>query len=108
MAQAKVKLIRSLNEIPRDEYIAPGHTACPACGALLAARLILKATGPDVVVVNPTGCLEVTTTIYPLTSWRVPYIHVAFENAGAVASGVEAAIRTSTSWSGPETGLPET
>ncbi|MFP3237353.1 MAG: thiamine pyrophosphate-dependent enzyme [Vulcanisaeta sp.] len=93
MAQAKVKLIRSLNEIPREEYVAPGHTACPACGALLAARLILKATGPDVVVVNPTGCLEVTTTIYPLTSWRVPYIHVAFENAGAVASGVEAAIK---------------
>ncbi len=45
------------------------------------------------IIVNPTGCLEVTTTIYPYTSWGVPYIHVAFENAGAVASGIEAAIK---------------
>ncbi|MFA0767335.1 MAG: hypothetical protein OXFUSZZB_000663 [Candidatus Fervidibacter sp.] len=40
-----------------------------------------------------TGCLEVTTTIFPYTTWNVPYIHVAFENAAAVASGVEAALR---------------
>ncbi|ADN50089.1 thiamine pyrophosphate-dependent enzyme [Vulcanisaeta distributa] len=89
----KVRLAKSLFDIPREEYLAPGHTACPACGATLAARLILKASGPDVIIVNPTGCLEVTTTIYPYTAWGVPYIHVAFENAGAVASGIEAAIK---------------
>ena len=89
----KVKLAKSFFDIPREEYLAPGHTACPACGATLAARLILKASGPDVIIVNPTGCLEVTTTIYPYTSWGVPYIHVAFENAGAVAAGIEAAIK---------------
>ncbi len=61
----KVRLAKSLFDIPREEYLAPGHTACPACGATLAARLILKASGgPDVIIVNPTGCLEVTTTIY--------------------------------------------
>src|SRR5581483_9232244 len=45
------------------------------------------------VVVNATGCLEVATTRYPTTAWNVPWIHVAFENAAAVASGVESAQR---------------
>ncbi|RLG81460.1 MAG: pyruvate ferredoxin oxidoreductase, partial [Thermoprotei archaeon] len=48
--------------------------------------------GPTIVV-SPTGCLEVATTIFPFTSWTLPWIHVAFENAAAVASGVEAAIK---------------
>jgi len=43
--------------------------------------------GPTIVC-NNTGCLEVATTIYPYTAWNVPWIHVAFENAAAVASGV--------------------
>ena len=46
-----------------------------------------------VVVVNATGCLEVATTRYPTTAWNVPWLHVAFENAAAVASGVESAQR---------------
>ena len=45
------------------------------------------------VVVNATGCLEVATTRYPTTAWNVPWLHVAFENAAAVASGVESAQR---------------
>ena len=44
-----------------------------------------------VVVVNATGCLEVATTRFPTTAWNVPWLHVAFENAAAVASGVESA-----------------
>jgi pyruvate ferredoxin oxidoreductase beta subunit len=44
-----------------------------------------------VVVVGATGCLEVSTTVYPYSAWRVPFMHVAFENAGAAISGVEAA-----------------
>jgi Pyruvate:ferredoxin oxidoreductase and related 2-oxoacid:ferredoxin oxidoreductases, beta subunit len=49
--------------------------------------------GPNAVIVNATGCVEVTTTPYPETAWMHPYIHVAFENSAAVASGVEAAIK---------------
>jgi pyruvate ferredoxin oxidoreductase beta subunit len=45
------------------------------------------------VVCSATGCLEVTTTIYPYTSWKVPFIHSAFENAAATISGVEAAYK---------------
>ena len=44
-------------------------------------------------VVSATGCLEVATTRYPTTAWNVPWLHVAFENAAAAASGVESAYR---------------
>jgi pyruvate ferredoxin oxidoreductase beta subunit len=37
--------------------------------------------------------MEVISTPYPETSWRVPWIHVAFENAAAVASGVARALK---------------
>jgi pyruvate ferredoxin oxidoreductase beta subunit len=46
-----------------------------------------------VVFANATGCTEVTTTIYPYTSWNVPYIHSAFGNVASTISGVEAAFK---------------
>ncbi len=49
--------------------------------------------GPAVVSVS-TGCLEVSTTIYPYTAWKDSMIHSAFENAGATISGVETAYRS--------------
>ncbi|MBI2941670.1 MAG: pyruvate ferredoxin oxidoreductase [Chloroflexi bacterium] len=61
--------------------------------ALDAARLAARAAGGDVVVVNATGCLEVISSSYPYSSWNVPWLHSLFENAPAVASGVEAALR---------------
>jgi len=79
--------------LPEEELLAPGHRACQGCGEILAIRLILKTLGRRVIVVQPTGCMEVVTTPYPQTSWRVPWIHAAFENAAAVASGVEAALK---------------
>jgi pyruvate ferredoxin oxidoreductase beta subunit len=70
----------------------PGHTACAGCGQALAARLVIDAAGSNTIVVNNTGCLEVFSTRYPETAWNVPWIHSLFENAAAVASGVEAAL----------------
>jgi pyruvate ferredoxin oxidoreductase beta subunit len=49
--------------------------------------------GRDTIVVNATGCVEVTTSFYPYTSWGTPYIHSLFENAPAVVSGIERAIK---------------
>lgn len=69
-----------------------GHTACSGCGQSLASKIIFNEIGPNVVVTNSTGCLEVFSTGYPCTSWRVPFIHSLFENSAAVASGVEAAL----------------
>jgi len=82
-----------LKELTTEELLAPGHRLCGGCGASIAARLALKMTRGPTVVVQSTGCLEVATTIYPYTAWRVPYAHIAFENAAAVASGIEAAFK---------------
>ena len=54
---------------------------------------MLKAIGPDVVMAMATGCMEIISSPYPLTSWNIPWIHVAFENAAAVASGVESGLK---------------
>jgi len=68
-----------------------GHALCQGCGIPLVVRTVLSSIKGPVVVVNATGCLEVATTRYPTTAWNVPWIHVAFENSAAVASGIESA-----------------
>lgn len=74
--------------------LAPGHGTCSGCGSVLAIRMFLEVTGNDIVICAATGCMEVTTSQTPLTSWRVPWIHVTFENAVSVASGVKAALES--------------
>jgi len=83
----------SLKNLPEGEPMSPGHRACQGCGEVLALRQAVKAIGNNVVVVSATGCMEIISSPYPQTAWRVPWIHVAFENAGAVVSGVEAAYK---------------
>jgi pyruvate ferredoxin oxidoreductase beta subunit len=78
----------------RPERLAPGHRLCAGCGASIIVRQMLAAIDDPVVIANATGCLEVATTIYPYTAWRVPWIHNAFENAASTISGVEAAYRS--------------
>ncbi|MDP8215476.1 MAG: thiamine pyrophosphate-dependent enzyme [Candidatus Euphemobacter frigidus] len=77
----------------KPELLSPGHRACTGCGSVIAIRQALMAVEGPVVVSFATGCMEVGTTIYPYTSWRIPYIHNAFENAAATISGVETAYR---------------
>ena len=76
-----------------DHLFASGHTACPGCGQALAVRLVLRASGRNVIVINSTGCLEIFSSKFGESSWEVPYIHSLFENIAAVASGVEAALK---------------
>lgn len=75
----------------KEEKFAPGHRLCGGCGEAIAVRHVLMASELPVVVTVPTGCLEVSTSIYPYTNWKCSFIHNAFENAAATASGVEAA-----------------
>ncbi len=77
----------------QESLFAPGHRACAGCGMPTAIKLVLDAAGPNTIVTSPTGCLEVTSTPFPESSWRVPWIHSLFENAAAVASGVEIALK---------------
>ncbi len=71
----------------------PGHRACAGCGQASAVRLVMEVAGPQVIAANATGCLEVFSTPHPESAWGVPWIHSLFENAPAVAAGIEAALK---------------
>jgi pyruvate ferredoxin oxidoreductase beta subunit len=73
--------------------LAPGHRACAGCSMPTTIKLVLDAAGQNTIVVSPTGCLEVTTTPFPESAWCLPWIHSLFENAAAVASGVEVMLK---------------
>jgi len=83
--------IKELAEKP--ELFTSGHRACAGCGPAVALRLIMKALRGPTIVTNATGCMEVVSTIYPYTSWKIPWVHTAFETAAANASGIEAALK---------------
>jgi len=74
-----------------NKHLASGNSACAGCAFPAIVRTVLGEVQGSVVIVNATGCLEVTSTIYPFTAWKSSYIHSAFENASATASGIEAA-----------------
>jgi pyruvate ferredoxin oxidoreductase beta subunit len=86
-----------LKTLVRNEAGVPplrgGHSLCQGCGIPMVVRTVLDSIPGPKVVVSATGCLEVATTRYPTTAWNVPWLHVAFENAAAAASGVESAYR---------------
>jgi pyruvate ferredoxin oxidoreductase beta subunit len=77
----------------KPERLTGGHRMCAGCGAPVAVRTILRALEPGhhAVCGAATGCLEVSTFLYPYTAWKDSFIHNAFENVGATVSGVEAA-----------------
>lgn len=77
----------------REERLMPGHRMCAGCGGTVAARAVLRALRPEdhAVIANATGCMEVSTFMYPYTAWTDSYMHNAFENAGASCGGIEAA-----------------
>ena len=77
----------SLNLLSND------HSACVGCGQIIASRAVLNTLGPDTIVINATGCLEVTTSQYPNSAWKTPWLHSLFANPAAVASGVLAALK---------------
>ena len=85
------------SDAQRTNSINSGHRACQGCGEALGARYALdaamRATNGQLIAVNATGCLEVFSTPFPETSWRIPWIHSLFGNAPAVATGVAAAMR---------------
>ena len=77
----------------RKEILSGGHRACAGCAGPIVFRQVLLAAGENTVAGCATGCMEVATTIYPYTAWRIPFIHNAFENSAATMSGVETAYR---------------
>ena len=84
---------QSCKVVSPKELFVSGHRGCAGCGEMNAVRQVLLAAGENSIVANATGCLEVASTAYPQTSWNIPWVHAAFENAAAVASGVDAALK---------------
>ncbi|MFQ5975225.1 MAG: pyruvate synthase subunit PorB [Candidatus Hydrothermarchaeales archaeon] len=84
------KNVKTVSDV---ELFAPGHRACAGCAGTIAIRLALKALGKNTIASEATGCMEVVSSPYPQTAWRIPWIHAAFENSASVASGVEAALK---------------
>jgi len=84
-----------LKEISRrEERLAPGHRLCAGCAESIIIRQILNAIEEPVIIATATGCTEVASSVYPYSSWRVPWIHNAFENAATTAAGAEAMYRS--------------
>lgn len=90
MEMSKYNFKQTMN---KEERLAPGHRMCAGCGGTIAVRAVLKGLhdGDKAVIGNATGCLEVSSFMYPYTAWEDSYIHNAFENAGSTLSGVETA-----------------
>jgi len=85
--------VKGLKELPTEEPLSPGHRLCPGCGASIVVRQVLLAAPKDTIVAEATGCLEVSTALYPYSAWNRPWIHSAFENAAAVASGIDSGFK---------------
>lgn len=84
----------NLKKLSDEEFgFAAGHRLCSGCSISPIMKQMLLASAYPVVISNATGCCEVAATIYPYTSWRVPWIHTAFENAAATISGIETVYR---------------
>jgi len=83
-----------LKELVRKrDLFAPGHRACTGCSVPIIVRHVLMASDYPVVCSISTGCLEVFSTIFPYTAWRVPLFHSLFENSAATISGIETGYR---------------
>ncbi|MEW5909270.1 MAG: thiamine pyrophosphate-dependent enzyme [Thermodesulfobacteriota bacterium] len=80
------------DRIPSEDYVYPGHLACPGCGAAIAMKFALKALGRKTMVVLPASCWGVIAGAYPQSGLKVPIMHTAFASAGAAASGLRAAL----------------
>ncbi|MCK4235358.1 pyruvate ferredoxin oxidoreductase [candidate division WOR-3 bacterium] len=85
----------SLKQLSAEkDLFASGHRACAGCAASIILRQVALVAGKNTVFVGATGCMEVVSTIFPYTSWKVPFLHNAFENSAATGSGIEATYRS--------------
>ncbi len=79
--------LKTFKDIPDENILTGGHAACAGCGAAIGLRLALLALGKKTIVINSAGCFTLLPT-YPYTPFKVPWIHLAIENAGAAATGI--------------------
>ncbi len=78
----------NLKELSKMPARFDKHSACPGCGIFTTLNLFLRGIDGHVLLVFNTGCGMVVTTGYPLTSFKVPYIHNLFHNGSSTATGL--------------------
>ncbi|MDG7011707.1 MAG: pyruvate synthase [Nitrososphaerota archaeon] len=78
---------RTLKDMPKEDYIAPGNTLCAGCGGALAMRIFHKVLGPNLAWVNAAGCMTIATS-YPLAPLKSNWLYTAFASAPAGAQGL--------------------
>ncbi|MGD1060931.1 MAG: thiamine pyrophosphate-dependent enzyme [Methanomassiliicoccales archaeon] len=83
----------TLRDVPNKEYFLWGHGACPGCGVAIAVKNLMRIFGPETIVYVPASCLVVFGAQYPISAFDVPYFFTAFENTGAVLTGIRAGLR---------------
>ncbi len=85
------KIIKNLKEFSTaNERLEGAHLLCPGCAHSIIVRELMNCTDDNLVISTSTGCLEVSTAVYPYTSWDTSWIHIGFENAAAAIAGAEA------------------
>jgi 2-oxoisovalerate ferredoxin oxidoreductase beta subunit len=82
----------SKTTIPEEEFVYPGSTGCPGCGANLVMRYLLKALGERTILSIPACCWAVMPGYWPSNCLKVPLLYTAFEATGAAISGLRAAL----------------
>jgi pyruvate ferredoxin oxidoreductase beta subunit len=82
---------RSIRDIPREEYVSPGSSLCPGCGADILVRHVLKVLGKHTIMVNVPGCYAIS-TLFPYTSVKIPFVFAVFASGAAVAQGIKDAL----------------
>jgi len=88
-----MNVIKSLKDVPQEEFLLSGHAACAGCGSTLALRLTLKAFGKNTIVTIPASCMSVVQGVFPLSAIKVPVLNIALPATGAVISGIESVLR---------------
>lgn len=86
-----MKAIQTIRDLPKEELVVGGAPLCAGCPASMGLRLAMKALGKNTIIINASGCMTLFTT-FPAMPTKVPWLHVAIENAGAAATGVRAAL----------------
>ncbi|HDD72632.1 MAG TPA: pyruvate synthase subunit beta [Candidatus Aenigmarchaeota archaeon] len=87
-----MKEIKTINDVPKQELVVGGGPLCMGCSAALGLKLALKALGKNTIVINASGCMTLFAT-YPYMPTKVPWLHIAIENAAAGATGIKAALK---------------
>lgn len=85
--------IKSIKDIPSENLVTGGHALCAGCGPSIGLRLTLLALGQKTIIVNAAGCFTLQPT-YPYTPFKVPWLFLAIENAGAAVTGIFHALKS--------------